>query len=394
MSEHLPFDGDPADDTAGLDPDEIAVPVPAGASRGRRGSGHRRTRRKAMIAVLIAVIVLGGFGGAAALGLDKVYDRLTEGTADFDGPPGAEQVVQITAGSSIRGIGRTLAENGVIQTEGSFVAAARKDSRAATLQPGFYRLKLTMPAMAALQLMLDPASRILARVVVPEGRTVNEILTKLSRDTNIEKAKFESALKNPELGLPAFAKGNPEGFLFPATYDVEPDDSALSILKDMVKRFDQALTETELLSRAPLVGLKPLEVLTVASLIQAEAKLAVDMPKIARVIYNRLEREMKLQFDTTVIYANGGEKSVTTTAEQRASDSPYNTYKFAGLPPGPITAPGVAAIEAALAPAVGDWIFFVAVNPDTGETKYGVNATEHARNVEEFRAWLRANPGR
>ncbi|MGQ0626017.1 MAG: endolytic transglycosylase MltG [Sporichthyaceae bacterium] len=393
MSEFLPFRGDPADDTAGLDPEEVAVGAQA-ATGGGRGSGHRRTRRKAMIAVLIAVIVLGGFGGAAALGLDKIYDRLTEGTADFDGPPTGEKVVQITAGSSIRTIGRTLAENGVIQTEGAFVAAARKDSRAATLQPGFYRLQLTMPASSALALMLDPASRILARVVIPEGRTVNEILTRLSRDTNIAKAKFESALKNPDLGLPAFAKGNPEGLLFPATYDVEPDDTALSILRAMVSRFTQALAETELVSRAPLVGLKPLEVLTVASLIQAEAKLAVDMPKISRVIYNRLERKMRLQFDSTVHYAAGGATSVTTTAEQRASDSPYNTYRFAGLPPGPISAPGAAAIEAALAPEVGEWIFFVAVNPDTGETKYGVNASEHARNVEEFRAWLRANPGR
>ncbi len=202
-------------------------------------------------------------------------------------------------------------------------------------------------------------------------------------------------LEKPKaLGLPSWAKDNPEGFLFPATYDVEPDATAASVLAQLVKRFNQALVDTDLETRAAAVGKSPLEVLTIASLIQAEAKLAVDFPKIARVIYNRLDDGMKLQFDTTVIYANGGKKSVTTTAEQRAKDSPYNTYMYAGLPPGPIDSPGQAAIEAALAPAEGDWIYFVAVNPDTGETKYGVTAAEHARNVEEFRAWLRANPGR
>jgi UPF0755 protein len=116
------------------------------------------------------------------------------------------------------------------------------------------------------------------------------------------------------------------------------------------------------------------------------------MPKIARVIYNRLDKGMRLQLDTTVIYANGGTKAVTTTAEQRAKVSPYNTYLVDGLPAGPIDSPGEAAIEAALAPAAGNWLYFVAVNPDTGETKYAVTGEEHARNVEEFRAWLRAHP--
>jgi UPF0755 protein len=161
----------------------------------------------------------------------------------------------------------------------------------------------------------------------------------------------------------------------------------------VIDRFDQALKDTDLVSRAALVGKTPYEVLTIASLVQAESKLPVDMPKIARVLYNRLEKGMRLQLDTTVLYANGGKKGLTTTAAQRAIDSPYNTYKVDGLPAGPIDSPGQEAIEAALNPAVGPWLFFVAVNPDTGETKYAVTPEEHARNVEEFRAWLRAHPG-
>lgn len=367
--------------------------APAGEVRRPPRKAHRRTRRKALIAVALSLIVLGGIGTATTVGVSRVYDKLTEGTADFGGPPTGEKVVQVTAGSSIRTIGRTLEENGVVRTEGSFVAAARKDSRAATLAPGFYRLQLNMPAREALAAMLNPDSRILARIVVPEGRTVAETIAKLSKESGFDRAKFEKIIENPKsLGLPNFAKNNPEGFLFPATYDVEPDATPQSVLEAMVKRFDQALIDTDLVARAAGLGRTPYEVLTIASLVQAESKLEVDMPKIARVIYNRLEAGMKLQLDTTVIYANGGKQAVTTTAEQRALDSPYNTYRIPGLPAGPIGSPGEKAIEAALNPAMADWLYFVAVNPDTGETKYGVTAAEHARNVEEFRAWLRAHP--
>ena len=115
-----------------------------------------------------------------------------------------------------------------------------------------------------------------------------------------------------------------------------------------------------------------------ASLIEAEAKLPVDMPKVARVIYNRLDKGMRLQFDSTVHFAVGGAQRITTTDAERNTDSPYNTYKISGLPAGPICSPGEAAIAAALNPAVGDWIYFVSVNPDTGETRYGVTAQEHA----------------
>lgn len=384
MSDYIPPSSSPADEQ---------YDAPAGEVRRPPRKAHRRTRRKALIAVALSLIVLGGIGTATTVGVSRVYDKLTEGTADFDGPPTGEKVVQVTAGSSIRGIGRALAENGVVRTEGSFVAAARKDSRAATLAPGFYRLQLNMPAREALAKMLDPESRILARIVIPEGRTVAETITKLSKESGLELRKFQKVIDDPKsLNLPSFAKNDPEGFLFPATYDVEPDGTAESVLQAMVKRFGQALVDTDLVARAAAVGKTPYEVLTIASLVQAESKLAVDMPKIARVIYNRLDKGMKLQLDTTVIYANGGKKSVTTTAAQRALDSPYNTYKIVGLPAGPIASPGETAIEAALNPAVGDWLYFVAVNPDTGETKYGVTGAEHARNVEEFRAWLRANP--
>ena len=107
------------------------------------------------------------------------------------------------------------------------------------------------------------------------------------------------------------------------------------------------------------------------------------------MIYNRLNQDMRLQLDSTVHYAVGKSGVVTTTAEDRASTSPYNTYRYQGLPPGPINSPGQAALEAALHPAKGDWLFFVTVNPDTGETKFATTAAQHAAYVEELRKWLR-----
>lgn len=363
-----------------------------GAPKKRNRRGHRRSRRKAAVAVFLALILLGGMGTVAVVGVSRIYNRFAEGTADYPGPGTTEKTVQIKVGASVRGIGRMLQEEGVVQTEGAFVAAARDEARATALQPGYYKVKQQMKARDALAMLLDPASRILARVTIPEGRTVTETIARLAKETSLPIAKFQAALAKPAgLGLPSWAAGRPEGFLFPATYDIEPDATPVSVLKAMVTRFDQALTKTDLVNRAAAVGRKPYEVLIIASLIQEEAKRKEDFPKISRVIYNRLEKKMRLQLDTTVIYATG-KNGLTTSAADRATDSPYNTYKVDGLPQGPIDSPGEAAIEAALSPADGPWLYFVAVNPETGETKYGVTPAEHARNVKEFQAWLRAHP--
>lgn len=379
MTDHLP-------------PAPVLPPPSDQGPRRKPRKSHRRSRRKALIAVMLAMLALGTMGTVAVVGVGRIYDRFAEGTADYPGPGSGEVRFQISFGDAIRTIGRNLEEAGVVETEGAFVAAARDERRATTLQPGYYRLKKEMRAVDALALLLDPASRILTRAVIPEGRTVDESLAVFAKDSGIPVENFRTALKKmKELDFPAWAKNAPEGFIFPATYDIDPDATATSILKDVAKRFKRAMAETELVSRAPLVGRTPLEVLTVASLIEEEAKLDEDFGKVSRVIYNRLAKPMKLQFDSTVRFVTG-KKAITTTAADRAIDSPYNTYFKAGLPPGPISSPGRAAIEAALSPTPGEWLYFVAVNPDTGQTKFGVTAADHARNVEEFRKWLRANP--
>ena len=128
-----------------------------------------------------------------------------------------------------------------------------------------------------------------------------------------------------------------------------------------------------------------------ASIVQAEAGRSQDMPKVARVLENRLARHIPLQLDSTVSYATG-HFGITTSARDRASRSPYNTYRVAGLPPGPIDSPGIAAVKAVLNPAAGDWLFFVTVNPDTGETKFAVTEAQRVAITREFQAWLRTHP--
>jgi UPF0755 protein len=370
----------------------VLAPPPDQGPRRKPRRSHRRSRRKALVAVLLALAALGGMGTVAVVGVDRIYDRFAENTADYPGPGFGEVRFQISLGNAIRTIGANLVAAGVVETEGAFVAAARDEPKAATLQPGFYRLKKEMKAADALALLIDPSSRILNRAAIPEGRNVDETLAVFSRDSGIPVEQFRSALKDMKaLGFPAWAKNQPEGFLFPATYDIEPDATATSILKDVAKRFDRALNETELVSKAPVVGMTPLEVLTVASIIEEEVRLAEDFGKVSRVIQNRLDRPMRLQMDSTVRYITG-KKAITTTGEDRAIDSPYNTYLKDGLPPGPISSPGRAAIEAALNPTPGPWIYFVAVNPTTGQTKFAVTPAEHSRNVAEFRKWLASNP--
>jgi UPF0755 protein len=185
--------------------------------------------------------------------------------------------------------------------------------------------------------------------------------------------------------LPAYANGQLEGFLFPATYDVEPDDAPVDILRAMVTRGVQVMDELQI----PVD--QRLAVLTQASLVQAEAGSVEDMGKVAQVLKNRLADGMALQLDTTVNYANN-KGGLTTTTQDRANPSPYNTYVHPGLPPGAINNPGEDALRAVLNPTPGDWRFFVVVDPDTGDTRFAVTKAEHDQNVLLFRRWLAEHP--
>ena len=350
-----------------------------------RRTGRPRRRRRP-IAVLVSLLMLAGLVVGIVVGGQKLLTLIDPTSRDFTGQGTGSVEIRVQEGDTLSDIARTLVDAGVIASVGPFVQAAEANSQSVGIQPGVYGLRQEMSGQAALDLMLDPAARQLSRVTLPEGLTVQRTLARLAEATGRPEAEFQAAAADPAaLGLPPYANGVLEGFLFPATYDVEPDDAPADILRQMVARSTQVLDELQI----PVE--QRLAVVTKASLVQAEAGSVEDMGKVARVLENRLADGMALQLDTTVNYANN-KGGITTTVEDRANPSLYNTYVHPGLPPGAISNPGEDALKAVLAPTPGDWRFFVVVDPDTGETRFGATAAEHQQNVLLFQQWLRDNP--
>jgi len=370
-----------------------APPPSARVRRSVRAQEKRRKRRRqrSRVAVLVGLALVVGAGALVWWGAKPIIASITA-PDDFPGPGSGSVMITVPEGATGRQIGRVLADQGVVKSAKAFVEAANADRRAAGIRPGTYEMRLEMSSPGAIALLAEPANRISKTFTVAEGKRVSEIVDIIAK-AGIPKADLEAAVADPALiGLPDYAKGakdgvrNPvEGFLFPSTYEIEPGDTAVTVLTRMV-----AQTQEEL-SAAGVPEGKEWDVLRTASILQAEGGKESDFPKVARVVENRLKIGMKLQMDSTVSYAVQ-RFGVTTTAKERASTSKYNTYYWKGLPAGPISNPGAAAIEAALSPANGTWIFFVTVNPDTGETKFGTTEAQKQAMNREFQQWLRDNP--
>jgi len=360
--------------------------------RSGRGSGNAssrkrraRGRRAFLVAGLVIVLILVAIGGVGYSYLRKYVIP-----PDFSGPGTGSIVVQIKPGETATTVGQRLAGLGVVDSARAFSLAAKDSSQGRSLEPGYYRLRRHMKASLAFALLLKPSSRVQTRIAIPEGYRLSQIIATLGKQTGNLKG-YQQAVANPaSLGLPAFAKGNPEGYLFPATYNIQPQTSPLDVLRSMVLRFDQEAASVRLPSAAARAQLTESDVITVASLIQAEGKRPQDLPKIARVIYNRLNQSppMPLQLDTTVLYALHSTAADVTIAQTQVN-SPYNTYLHTGLPPGPIDSPGDAAIQAALHPAAGNWTYFLTVDPKTGLTLFTNSFTQ----FQQFQAQLAKNRG-
>ena len=213
-------------------------------------------------------------------------------------------MVQILPGDAALTVGDRLAALGVVASGRSFENAAKANPHGNALEPGYYRVHKQMKASLALALLLNPASRVQSKVTIPEGFRLEQIIARLGQDTGNLKG-YEQAIANPAaLGLPAYANGKPEGYLFPATYEVQPKTPPAAVLKSMVQQFNQEAASIGLPAAAAAAQESQGAVITVASLIEAEGKLPSDYPKIAEVIYNRLNASppIHLQLDTTVLY--------------------------------------------------------------------------------------------
>jgi len=307
--------------------------------------------------------------------------------ADYAGEGEGEVLVVVSSGDTGTTIGEMLEAEGVVKSSQAFYNAVIGRSPEPVFQPGTYSVAEKMSAAAALDRLLDPESRVQDTVVIPEGTTVSGILTLIAESTEIPLADLEAAAADyGSYGLPADAPSL-EGYLFPATYQFEPGTTARDAIQQLVTRQFQALDQ------AGVPEADRNRVLTLASIIQKEAREEEDFYKVSRVFTNRLEQGMLLQSDATVAYGVSTTGRVSTTDAERADQNPYNTYINEGLPVGPISNPGDVAIKAAVAPADGPWLFFVTVNTLTGETKFSETFAEHEAAVEEWQQFMRDNPG-
>ncbi|CAA9364225.1 MAG: FIG004453: protein YceG like [uncultured Nocardioidaceae bacterium] len=368
--------------------EQYTEPAPEQQQRSRRRSGY------GCLALLLALALLaGGAYFAFNAGVDALQERFNP-PEDYSGDGSGSVLVEVEDGDAASDIATNLADKDVVASAEAFTDAAQENPDSVGIQVGFYEMNREMSAESALEILLDPDNIIQSAVAFPEGWTVDQIVARLVRETDFSRRAYERLLDRPRaIGLPAYAGGNPEGYLFPATYQLRPDATAKSILSMMVERWAQAAKDADLEASARKLGYTPDELMVVASLVESEASRAQDRAKVARVIYNRLEgneTDGLLQLDATVNYAAGRDLGARTTDEDRRIDSPYNTYQKPGLPPTPIEAPGEAAIEAAADPADGGWNYYVTVNLRTGETKFAESYREHLRNKAELDEYCRA----
>jgi UPF0755 protein len=352
---------------------------PAQERRRKRGPVRRLAPWIALLVILIPLGIGGGF-------VYHLYQTKYH-PADFSGPGTGRVQVHVNQGDDATSLGPVLVNLGVVASSRAFVLAAEHSSSTKGLIPGYYLMHKHMQAALAYAMLLNPANVIQTTITIPEGFRASQVIARLAfKDKHITQAEFQQALKNPALGLPPYAKGNPEGYLYPDTYPVPPNATALSVLQLMVQSFTNEATAVSLESASASTPghLSPAQVIVVASLLQAEGGRVSDYPKIARVIYNRLAQGMKLQLDSTVLYGLNS-YGILASTKQLQSTSPYNTYKYPGLPPGPIDNPGNDAIQAALHPAAGNWIYFVTTDPATGYTQFTNSYTQFLQFQQELR---------
>jgi UPF0755 protein len=387
-----PDQGEHAFFAGGGDEDEDDSDDESGGGRGRgdrRGRGGKPKKRRSGMACLVVVLIFGGgVAGVGYFGYQFYQDRF--GAApDYAGDGTSETVtVEIPKGAFGSEIGQRLKAAGVVKSVDAFVAAQQQNADGDKIQAGAYLLKKQMSAASAVEMMLDPKSQ--NNVLVRPGernvavyKAIDEQLELSSGTTKkIADKKYKS------LGLPSWANDNSEikdpleGFLYPGTYPAAKGMKPEVVLKEMVTRAAEKYEALGLESKAKALKLdNPLQVVTVASLVQAEGKTDDDYRKMAEVVYNRLdlanpETYGALQFDSTFNYLKGQSNIDISESEIKSNPDPYNTYYHKGLPPGPIGNPGDGALKGTLNPTDQGWYYFVATD--------GVNKTEFAKTHDEF----------
>ena len=282
----------------------------------------------------------------------------------------SEVIIDIPSGSAGSDIAKLLFDNNVVKSSDAFFRVAVGDKRSEKIAPGNHRLTQKISAQQALEQLLDP-NRIPNLIRIYEGGWKSEVVTSLLK-YGFSASEISKAFTVAQLPQ-GFTQA--EGLLFPAQYSFAKGTTATAAVQAMIDRFMHEPSAQQLLQGSK--EFKPSQLLTIASIVQAEGDIE-DFDKVSRVIRNRLAIGMPLQLDSTVHFIKKVRGQIFLSTQSTLIASPYNTYKKYGLPPGPIGSPGLAAINAAMNPAVGDWLYFITVAP--GDTRF-------TKSLDEFNSW-------
>ncbi|MGA5900831.1 endolytic transglycosylase MltG [Streptomyces venetus] len=382
---------------AGGDDEDDEAEDRRGRGDDQRGRGGKpKKRRNGMACLLVALVLGGGLAGAGYFGYQFYKDRFAD-APDFAGDGSGQEVsVEIPEGADGYAIGRALKSAGVVKSVDAFVSAQAGNPDGRTIQAGVYTLHKQMSAASAVELMLSPESR--DNLIIAEGKRNADIYRLIDKRLKVADGTTAAVAKKDykQLGLPAWAQNHPgvkdplEGFLYPSSYGVSKGQKPEDVLKQMVRRATATYEKLGVEKKAQSLGLEnPWQLVTVASLAQAEGTSHDDFRKMAEVVYNRMkpgnpQTNGMLEFDSTYNYIKNQSKIDLSLSELRNYDNPYNTYFHKGLPPGPIDNPGEEAIKGALSPTDDGWYYFISLDGKT--SKFTKTNAEHQKLVDQFNA--------
>ena len=371
----------------GQAPVSAMPPRPPRSRREMRRRRERRKHRKQIMCIIIALAVVLATSCVVILvgGLRHGAPRIVatkEVAPDYPGPGGQPLEFTVESGEGADQVGANLVKAGVVKSTAAFLHAITSTQSESRLLPGTFDLRLRMKASDVVAILTD-RNKAGGFLQVRAGERVRDVIARAVQLSGVPQSEFDALIQAKGEGiLPQEAQGNFEGWLQPGEYDVRKAGSARAILTDLVSKR---------IERLDLLGVPGGQdrqnILNTASIIEAEVNKSEYYSKVAQVIHNRLDKGMPLGMDSTVAYSNNVSALKLTDAMLQNTNDPYNTRVHQGLPPGPIGSPGDEAIQAVMHPESGDWLYFVTVNMDTGETRFSDNQDQFNRDVKEYKAW-------
>lgn len=382
------------------------------ASRRFHDDSTTRRRRRGVVTWTVVVVVLAVVGVVVWFGLREIAG--IGGYADYSGDGQTDVLFQVQSGQAIRDIAANLQKSGVVASAKAFTVAGEDEEDLQSVRPGYYVMRTKMSGRTAVARMLAPSSKVgelqirpgsrMDDITQPNGATTPGILSRLAKascaelngmSTCVSVDTLRSAARTADLtslGVPRWAipdvqKADPahrlEGLIAPDVYQVKPGDNAEKLLNTVITASAIRLQADGMPDLAKNTGFTPYQLLTIASLAESEA-ITSDFGKVARVTYNRLAANQKLEYDSTINYVLD-RPEIRTQESDRANPGPYNTYLQNGLPPTPIASASVDALNAAANPIPGNWLYFVKCK-STGQSCFAATEQEHQQNVQQAQA--------